>query len=231
VIPLKDDTPVQTPPIVTIGLIAANIAAFVWQIFVEGLERSVLRGGAIPSEILTFTDTGMRAILPPPFTILTSMFLHGSLFHIGGNMLFLWIFGNNVEDALGKTRFLFFYVTAGVFAALTQTAATVFMGAPNLPMVGASGAVAGVLAGYLILYPRARVLTLIFIVFYIRLVYIPAYVFIGLWFLFQVLSALFGGGGGGVAVFAHIGGFVAGFALVKTMGRRSTWRPRRPLPG
>jgi membrane associated rhomboid family serine protease len=225
VIPLKDDLPTRRVPAVTIALIAANALAFAWQLSV-GLQASVLRGGAIPYEILTFQDVEWRDVVPPPFTILTSMFLHGGLAHIGMNMLTLWIFGNNVEDALGRGRFLVFYVVAGIAAALTQTIAAGMSGDLLVPMVGASGAIAGVLAAYLVLFPQARVLTLLVIVVFVRLQYLPATFFIGFWFLLQVLS-VFLGGDPGVAVFAHIGGFVAGFLMVRIFGRRPRWRARR----
>ncbi len=222
-IPLKDDVPVQTVPVLTIGLIAANVLAFLWQLDF-GLERSVLVGGAIPYEILTFRDVGPLDLVPPPLTVITSMFLHGGLLHIGGNMLFLWIFGNNIEDALGRSRFLIFYLACGIAAAASQTAASVVSGEVAIPMVGASGAIAGVLAAYLVFYPYARVLTLVPIFIFIRLFYIPAWFFIGLWFVVQLLSGLLGGGGSGVAFFAHIGGFATGFVLAHLMGRRRGWR-------
>ncbi len=224
-ITLKDDLPTGRVPVVTIALIAANMLAFLWQLSF-GLQQSVLRGGAIPYEILTFQDVELRDIVPPPFTILTSMFLHGGLAHIGMNMLTLWIFGNNVEDALGRFRFLAFYLVSGVAAALTQTVAATMSGDALTPMVGASGAIAGVLAAYLVLFPRARVLTLLVIVVFIRLQYLPATFFIGFWFVLQVLSVVLGGDPN-VAVFAHIGGFVAGFLLVRIVGRRPRWRARR----
>ena len=226
-IPLKDDIRTVRFPIVTVALIAANALAFAWQLQV-GLDLSALRGGAIPFEILTFQDVYPPDIVPPPLTILTSMFLHGGWLHIGFNMLTLWIFGNNVEDALGRARFVAFYVLAGIAAAVAQALASTMAGAAEVPMVGASGAIAGVLAAYLILFPYARVLTAIVIVIFIRLVYLPARLFIIGWFVLQVLPVLFGGAtpGGGVAFFAHIGGFLAGLALVKIMGRRPSWRGR-----
>mgnify|MGYP001348790684 CR=1 FL=1 len=144
-IPLKDDLPTERAPLVTWALIAANVAAWLWQLQV-GLEPSVLRGGAIPYEILTFRDVEWRALVPPPLTILASMFLHGGWLHLGFNMLSLWIFGNNVEDALGRARFVGFYLVAGVAAALAQTLASAASGDVLVPMVGASGAIAGVLA-------------------------------------------------------------------------------------
>ncbi len=241
--PLKDDLPLRRTPVITWVILAINVLAFLWQVGVAGLEYSVYAGGAIPLEILRLQDlVGGRQVpdlVPPPFTILTSMFLHGGWGHIFFNMLFLWIFGNNVEDALGRGRFLVFYLASGVAAALSQTGATVVAAASLapaearaallVPMVGASGAIAGVLAAYMVLFPRARVLTLVPIFFIIRLFYIPARVFIGLWFALQLLMALGGvASGGGVAFFAHIGGFVAGLVLVKVMGpRQSSWRPAR----
>jgi membrane associated rhomboid family serine protease len=227
VIPLKDDLPTDRTPIVTIGLVAANVLVFLWQLQV-GLDRSVLRGGAIPYEILTFQDIEWPDVVPPPFTILTSMFLHGGWLHLGFNMLTLWIFGNNVEDALGRVRFVAFYVAAGIAAALAQTLASAASGDVLVPMVGASGAIAGVLAAYLVLFPYARVLTAVVIVIFVRLVYLPARFFILGWFGLQVLSVLFGGTpGGGIAFFAHIGGFIAGWLLVRIIGRRPPWRARR----
>jgi membrane associated rhomboid family serine protease len=226
VIPLKDDNPTERTPIVTYALVAANVLAYLWQVE-SGLELSALRGGAIPYEILTFQDVWPRALVPPPFTILTSMFLHGSLLHLGFNMLSLWIFGNNVEDALGRVRYVLFYVVAGIAAALAQTVASAAGGDVEIPMVGASGAIAGVLAGYLVVFPHSRVLTAIIIVFFVRLVHLPARFFIGAWFVIQLFSALFAGSGGGVAFVAHVGGFVAGFLLVRIIGRRPTWRARR----
>lgn len=224
-IPLKDDNPTERLPIVTYALVAANVLAFVWQLR-TGLEVTAYRGGAIPFEILTFQDVYPRNLVPPPFTILTSMFLHGSWLHLGFNMLSLWVFGNNVEDALGRRRTLFFYVVAGIAAALAQTVASAASGDLEIPMVGASGAIAGVLAAYLVIFPYARVLTAVIIVIFVRLVYLPARLFIGGWFVLQLLSVLFGGSPG-VAVFAHLGGFVAGYLLVKVIGRRPTWRARR----
>jgi membrane associated rhomboid family serine protease len=222
-IPLKDDIPVSRVPILTVLLVAANVAAFAWQLSV-GLPLSVREAGAIPYEILTFRDVGARDLVPPPFTILTSMFMHGGIIHIAGNMLFLWIFGNNVEDALGRGRFLFFYLICGIAAALSQIFVAAATGSVMVPLVGASGAIAGVLAAYLVLYPRARVLTLVPIFIFIRLIYVPAYFFIGFWFVVQLLSAIYGGSETGVAFFAHIGGFLCGLILAKLMGARPRYR-------
>lgn len=240
-IPLRDDNPVERVPVVTYALVALNVLAFAWQVGLPAtlhahdvlaamgrhLQGSVLRGGLIPYEVLTLSDVDYRDIVPPPFTVLTSMFLHGGLGHIAFNLLFLWIFGNNVEDALGRVRFLAFYLLAGVAAALVQVLASAVTGDLLVPMVGASGAIAGVLAAYMILFPRARVLTLVVIFVFIRLVPLPAGWFIGVWFAGQLLS-VFLGANTGVAFFAHIGGFLAGLLLVRVLGRRRGFgiRPR-----
>ncbi len=239
-IPLRDDNPVDRTPLVTYALVLANVAAFCWQIGLPGvlhaddllvaasrhLQASVLRGGAIPYEILRLHDVYPRDIVPPPLTILTSMFLHGGPLHLAFNMLFLWIFGNNVEDALGRVRFLVFYALCGIAAALAQVAFSHTPEAQMAPMVGASGAIAGVLAAYMVLFPRARVLTLVVIFIFIRVFPLPAGWFIGIWFAGQLLSVLLGASTG-VAFFAHIGGFVAGFVLIRLVGRRAGWRARR----
>ncbi len=228
-IPLKDDIPVSRAPLVTIALISANVAAFLWQVAVVGLPYSVQVGGAIPYEVLSFRDLRPPDLVAPPFTILTAMFLHGGFMHIAGNMLFLWIFGNNVEDVLGRGRFVLFYVACGVVAALAQIGVSFVSDDPSallVPMVGASGAIAGVLAAYMVFFPRAHVLTLVPIFFFFRIIYVPAAFFIGGWFVIQLLSALIGSESGGVAFVAHIGGFIAGYVLVKVMGPRKTFRAR-----
>ncbi|MFT3917388.1 MAG: rhomboid family intramembrane serine protease [Anaeromyxobacteraceae bacterium] len=226
-IPLKDDNPIDRTPVVTYALVAANVAAWLlWQ-WPMGVQESVLRGGAIPYEIYTFSDVELRDVVRPPFTIFTSMFLHGGWMHIASNMLFLWIFGNNVEDALGRARFVAFYLASGVAAALAQMVVMILTGEIYTPMVGASGAIAGVLAAYLVLFPHARVLTLVIVVFFPLRTVLPAFLLIGFWFATQVFSLLFGSGQSGVAVMAHVAGFVAGFVLVRVMGRRPAWRARR----
>jgi len=195
--------------VVTWALIALNVGAFAWQLLGEGIPRSVREGGVIPYEILTLQDVWPRALVPPPLTILTAMFLHGGFAHLGSNLLFLWIFGNNVEDSMGRLRFAAFFLASGVAAALTQVVASAASGSLDAPMVGASGAIAGVLAAYLRLFPGARILTLAFVF----VVWLPAWIVLGLWILGQVL-AVAGGGAPGVALFAHIGGFAAGWLLV-----------------
>jgi membrane associated rhomboid family serine protease len=239
VIPLKDDIPSRHVPVVTLALIAVNVLAFAWQLgfgppgepFEVRLGRSALVGGAIPYELLTFRDVGPRDLVPPPLTVFTSMFLHGGFLHLGGNLLFLWVFGNNVEDALGRVRFLLYYMACGVAAAVTQALISAAAGDVLVPMVGASGAIAGVLAAYLVLFPRARVLTAIPIFVIIRLVHLPAAFFIGLWFALQVLYAVAGGTGSGVAFFAHIGGFVFGWLLIQVWLRRRRVAGGRSVPG
>jgi membrane associated rhomboid family serine protease len=224
VIPLKDDLPTARPAVLTVSLIALNVAAFVWQQVGVGMEASVQIGGLYPAALLGLPAAELPASpLPAPLTVLTSMFLHGGFLHILFNMWTLWVFGNNVEDALGHGRFLAFYLVAGTAAALAQTAGAAASGGRDmlLPMVGASGAISGVLAAYLVMFPRARVLTLVPIFIFIRLMYLPAFVFLGLWFALQLLGAFAGGGGGGVAFMAHVGGFVAGLVLTPFL------RPRR----
>ncbi|HEY0839852.1 MAG TPA: rhomboid family intramembrane serine protease [Vulgatibacter sp.] len=227
-IPLKDDVPCRRTPIVTFALIAGSVAVFVWQLGYSGsFPRSVAWLGLVPADLLSAPgfDPAAPARLPAAATLLTSMFAHGSLMHIGSNMLFLWIFGNNVEDAMGRVGFLAFYLLCGLGAAAAQIAS-----APGstIPMVGASGAIAGVLGAYFLLYPKARVLAAVPIFIFIRLVWIPAVVFLGLWFVFQILGGLGSSGvGGGVAFWAHVGGFVAGLILVRPFAG-SIWRsPRR----
>ena len=217
--PLKDDNPTSSTPIVTIALILANALVFLYQFSLEVGDGQGARAGQafieefglVPCRLTGACPAGMD--LPSPIlTIFSSMFMHGGLFHIGGNMLYLWIFGNNVEDTLGHGRFLTFYLLSGIAAALAQTA--VGPSSP-VPMVGASGAVSGVLGAYLLLFPHAYVTTLIILGFFFRLVQVPAVVVLGFWIVVQVLNGLGSfGASGGVAFFAHIGGFVAGMALL-----------------
>jgi len=236
-LPLKDINPTGRRPIATYTLIAANVAVFIYQMSLGSRlgNAFVAAYGATPFEITRMTDligdvkAGLPFIhVPGPhpivLTLLTSMFLHGGLAHLGGNMLFLWIFGNNVEDILGPARFVLFYLACGIGAHALHIASD-----PSsvVPTVGASGAISGVLAGYLIAFPRARVLTLVFLGFFIRMAVLPAYVIIVYWFVIQfvfALASLGGTGTGGVAWFAHVGGFLAGIALILAMaGGRLSW--------
>jgi membrane associated rhomboid family serine protease len=221
VIPLKDDIPTRRVPIVTIALILINVIVyFAFEHGGLGLGNfgndRVLDYGAVPREI---TDPGFQlggGDQPSPWiTILTSMFLHGSLLHLGGNMLFLWIFGNNIEDSMNRALFVGFYLLGGLAAIGLQ----VFTDQTSMvPTVGASGAIAGVLGAYARLYPRARVVTLVFIVIIFTVVTLPALLVLGVWFLLQLLPAFsepVTGAGGGVAYFAHIGGFLFGVLAIK----------------
>jgi membrane associated rhomboid family serine protease len=215
-IPLKDDVPTRTFPIITIGIVLVNIFIFAWSLTLPaGLERGLVQKYALIPRDLMVALTSRTDLLPyNVMTIFTSMFIHGGFLHIGGNMLYLWIFGNNVEDAAGHMRFALFYVLSGVAAALVQCS---FDPSSPVPMVGASGAVSGVLGAYLILFPRAKVKTLIFVFLFITTIDIPAMLLLTVWFFIQIA---FCHGQGGVAWFAHIGGFIFGMLTVKIFARR-----------
>lgn len=210
-IPLRDDIPSRTYPFVTVALIAVNAAVFVYQLTLgmEGIESFIYRTAAIPVEITDLSDYGPAAVVPVPFTLLTAMFVHGGILHILGNLLFLWIFGDNVEDSFGHVLYFLFYLFSGVAASLAHI---VMDPASTVPMVGASGAIAGVLGAYFLMFPRARVLTLVVLPLYISTVTLPAIIFLGFWFLFQIVNSGVATSGGGVAWLAHIGGFVVGAA-------------------
>jgi membrane associated rhomboid family serine protease len=235
VFPLKDNIPTLRFPVVTVTLIALNaIVYFFLQDGVLGLPDGGAAGtwpvpthAEIPCE-LTGDDPCRTAPggPSPVVTVFTAMFMHGSILHLGGNMLFLWIFGNNVEDSMGPVKFLLFYLLGGIAATALQIAIGPGSEIPNL---GASGAIAGVLGGYLLLFPRARVITVIFIIFFFTIVELPALVFLVIWFAQQ---AVFGaldltGSGGGVAYFAHIGGFAFGLLAIKLFASES--RRRRQI--
>ncbi len=214
-IPLYDDNPTLRPSVLTWLIIAACVAVYLWQFSLptRAGEAIVYSLGVIPAVLFG------RAELPPQLqmvpgwaSVFTSMFLHGGWMHLLGNMLYLWIFGNNVEDAMGHGRFLVFYLLCGLAAALAQS---LIDPGSTIPMIGASGAIAGVLGAYLMLHPRANVRVLLVIFFYIRLLNVPAVIVLGLWFALQLLSG-WGSSAeeGGVAFWAHIGGFVAGIVLI-----------------
>jgi membrane associated rhomboid family serine protease len=239
VFPIKDNIPTTSLPIVTVALVVANVLAYF--LFQKGgilhgpSNANVVDYGWIPYEIkhpgqqcivqdggLGCGDvSGQPSVLVTAFT---SMFMHGSIVHLGGNMLFLWIFGNNVEDSMGKVRFIAFYLLGGIAALAGQTLVATGTGAA-VPLVGASGAIAAVLGGYILLYPRARVLTVVFIILFFTVIEIPALVVLGLWFVQQILFGAYGlsdpaGNGGGVAYFAHIGGFAFGLLAIKLFASR-----------
>ncbi len=212
-IPLRDDNPTQTVPYVTVGLIGLNGAIFLAELF-SASDWAVVYG-AVPVRLLQTMDPGTL------LTVITSMFLHGGLLHLGGNMLYLWIFGNNIEDVLGHGRFIVFYLLCGVIAAYSHA-----LTAPSshIPMVGASGAIAGVLGAYLVLFPRAKVLTLIPFGFYMEVVRLPAGIVLGFWIVVQFISGglSMGAEGAGVAWFAHIGGFLTGMILIWMLRRHNS---------
>jgi membrane associated rhomboid family serine protease len=251
VIPIKDDIPTRRFPILTVLIIVACTVVY-FGVEQGGLtlghkgEREVVEYGAIPYEIAhpgkECASSGQSIVCPGPpqnqaptwVTLFTSMFLHGGLLHLGGNMLFLWVFGNNIEDSMGRPRFVAFYLLGGLAALAGQTLID-----PNsaAPTVGASGAIAAVLGGYAVLYPRARVVTLILIIIFFTIVELPALVVLGLWFLLQVFygAAELGqpvGGSGGVAYFAHIGGFLFGLLLIKLFAnsRHPDYENQRTIP-
>jgi membrane associated rhomboid family serine protease len=228
-IPLRDDNPTRITPWVTWALLAANILLFLREITggmmvgPDGLQGALAGWTLVPIEVTQGIDVSSNGASLQPFwlTIFTSMFLHGGWMHLIGNMLFLLIFGNNIEDALGHGRYLFFYLVCGVVAAAAQIAA----GPSSLvPVLGASGAIAGVLGGYLVLFPHARVNTLVFLGFLITTVRLPAWVLLGGWIVLQFFNQATGAlaegrqEGGGVAYLAHIGGFLAGMVLIRLLG-------------
>ncbi|MEW6739348.1 MAG: rhomboid family intramembrane serine protease [Nitrospirota bacterium] len=218
-IPYRDDNPTQTFPFVTIGLIVINCLIFIWEFVSPVSERDIAYFyGAIPYNLISF-DTSQP--IHPVFTVFTSMFLHGGFLHLAGNMLYLWIFGNNIEDSIGHFRFILFYLFSGIVAAyghaLTESQSTI-------PMIGASGAVSGILGAYLLLFPHAKVYTILFFGFFWQIVRIPAIVVIGFWIVIQIINGIVSKGTlnqGGVAWFAHIGGFLAGILTIKL------WLPKR----
>jgi membrane associated rhomboid family serine protease len=243
-IPIKDNIPTDRFPLVTVALILANVIVYLLSIrhggsVISGPDtQEVVKYGATPYAL---THSGVHCGLVSPTqlgcgrsvsglpaweTVVTAMFLHASILHIGGNMLFLWIFGNNVEDAMGPIRFLIFYLLGGVAALALQVAV-----APNTvaPTLGASGAIAAVLGGYIVLYPRARVLTLVLIIFFFGVIELPALVMLGIWFAEQAAFGAAGltslGSTGGVAYFAHVGGFAFGLLTIRLVATR-----RKPTP-
>jgi membrane associated rhomboid family serine protease len=241
--PYRDENPTEKPAIITVAIIAINALVFILDqgAGAQGpLAHSVCRLGLMPGELLHTARPGSGVELAPGvyclvasspryWTVLTSMFAHGGWLHLLGNMLFLWVFGNNIEDAMGHAKFVVFYLLCGVAAAATQTLLS-----PHsvVPMIGASGAISGVLGAYLLLYPKVRVHTLIILPIYITSVALPAWVMLGYWALLQLVSGLAGLSQiekGGVAFFAHVGGFVAGLVLIRLFASDEVLR-RRPTP-
>jgi len=234
VIPLRDANPVRRFPIVTIGLIGACVVAFAYELGTQStggdaaLEQLFRQYALIPADLTAAYGSGSADRTSGQLlTIVTSMFLHGGWLHLIGNMLYLWIFGNNVEDRFGRIRFLLFYLLGGTVAALSQVLVSP---GSDVPVIGASGAIAAVLGAYLVLYPGARILSLVFLGFFYQLLQVPAIIVLGLWFLLQLIDGIASLGvessASGVALFEHIGGFLTGVAIglvVRSLARR---RPR-----
>ena len=219
-IPLRDDTPAASRPVATLALIGVCIVTFLWQqtLGAEASRRAIVALGAIPAVLTGHARLPADLVWVPGYlTALTSMFLHGGWMHLAGNLLFLWIYGDNVEDSMGHGRFVGFYLLCGVAPVIAQVL-------PNpqgaFPMIGASGAISGVLGAYLLLYPRANVLTLVLLPFFLTTVRLPAMLLLPLWFAVQLVSDLAGhADGAGVAFRAHIGGFLTGMLLVPLFKR------------
>ena len=214
-IPLKDENPSRSVPVLTVCILLTNAGVFAFAYFLGdvGFDVFTARYGAIPFELVYGVDAISPTPIPFYLTLLTSMFMHGGLLHLGGNMLYLWIFGKNVEDTLGFVRFLLFYLFCGVIATLAHV---VSEPDATAPMVGASGAIAGVLGAYLAAFPGSRILVLMFY-FVLR---VPALIVLGGWFFIQVLNASGGEGTGGVAWYAHIAGFVVGYVVMRRWVKR-----------
>jgi membrane associated rhomboid family serine protease len=236
-IPLRDANPVRRTPVVTVAIIVACIAAFAYRLGLEStpdggaaLEAFFEHYGLVPAHLSAAIESG-RGLGEQLVAIVTSMFVHVDLQHIVGNMIFLWIFGNNIEDRLGRLGFIAFYLLAGIAAAATQFAIDP---GSTVPMVGASGAISAILGAYVVLFPGARVLSLVFLVFFYQLIEVPAWAYLGFWFVLQLIDGLgslgVAGSQGGVAFFAHIGGFLVGVAvglLLRAGGRGAGERIRR----
>ena len=216
-IPLHDANPTRRTPVITLAIIAACVVVYGYQVLLlsggeRALDAFITRWGVVPAELVAALSTG-NVLSAESLTLVTSQFLHGSLVHIGGNMLFLWIFGNNIEDRFGRLPFLVFYLVGGIVAGLTQVAIDP---TSTIPTIGASGAIAATLGAYLVLFPGARVTTAIFLIFFYQLIEVPAIFVLGFWFVLQLFDGLGSLGAmgeattGGVAFFAHIGGFIFG---------------------
>lgn len=217
-IPIRDQIPTRQVPIINYLLIAANVIVFIFQWLAGPYEEAlVYQFALIPYNFVSNLSLGNLT------DIFTSMFMHAGLAHIGGNMLYLWIFGDNVEDSMGSGRYILFYLVGGVAASVTHILTNP---GSQIPTVGASGAIAAVLGAYLVLYPQSKVLTIIPLGFFMRMTMVPASIVLGLWFILQFFSGVLSLGGpdvGGVAFWAHIGGFVAGVVMAKLLAKR-----RRP---
>lgn len=221
-VPLHDDNPVSSTPVITYGLIGLNIAIFAFQL---GLSREGLDGffdawALVPNQLTASFQGALQTPVSEWITLISSQFLHGGFFHVGGNLLYLWVFGNNIEDRLGHIKFLIFYLGCGALAGLTQW---VFDPSSTVPTIGASGAIAGVMGAYILRFPRAYIVTLIPLIIFFTTIRIPAIFFLGFWFAQQALFSIISLGetnlgAGGVAYWAHSGGFVFGLILGPLLG-------------
>ena len=222
--PYRDDNPTATLPYVTIGLIVVNtlIYLFVTAGGAESYRYAVINFGLIPTELVHLQNYSPSTAVSPVLNLITALFMHGSFMHLAGNMWFLWIFGDNVEDRLGHFRYLLFYLLAGIGASLLHVA--LFPGS-EVPVIGASGAISGVMGAYLLLYPRAQIRTFVFFIVFATVIKVPSLVFIGVWIVFQVISGVLSagtGGGAGVAWFAHVGGFLFGLYGLRLFAGKKT---------
>lgn len=222
-VPLRDDNPTSITPVVTYGLIGINIAVFVFQLSLsqEGIDGFFDAWALVPAQLTESFQGALQTPIDEWITLLSSQFLHGGFFHIGGNLLYLWVFGNNIEDRLGHVKFLIFYLGCGALAGLTQW---IFDPSSAVPTIGASGAIAGVMGAYILRFPQARIVTLIPLIIFFTTVRIPAVFFLGFWFVQQALFSIaslgsdMGSASGGVAYWAHSGGFVFGLILGPLLG-------------
>ncbi len=221
-IPLRDEVPTRHFPLITVILIAINVAVYLYQLFLPELQLNIMvyKWAFIPIEYTRFEQVYPELAVPYGLTVFTSMFLHGGFMHLAGNMLYLWIFGNNIEDYLGKVKFVVFYLVSGIAAVALFT---IFDPNSEVPMIGASGAIAGVMGAYMVLFPNARIHTIIFLGFFIQAVRVPAKILLVFWFAMQIifgLPSLLGPSQGGVAWFAHVGGFAFGWLYFRLTNKR-----------
>ena len=227
-LPIQDENPTYSKPVITVALLSANVIVFVYQMILgpAGEQLFIFGTAVIPYELTHYVDRTTFAIpstryaypaalLPFPLTLFSAMFTHGGFMHLGGNMLYLWIFGNNIEDAMGHGRFFIFYMVTGLGATMVHV-----LSDPNstVPMIGASGAIAGILGAYFVLYPKAKIKTFVVLIIFIQIIYVPAVFILGFWFLRQIIGI----GSDDIAWYAHIGGFLVGMFLVRRFER-----PRR----
>jgi membrane associated rhomboid family serine protease len=227
-IPLRDTIPHEKVPLITAGIIIANVLAFIYEVSLQPDEREVLfyLFGLVPARYTNAQWAEWVGLSGSPLPFLTGMFLHGGWLHLIGNMWFMWIFGDNVEDRMGHFRFLLFYIVCGLGAALIHLWVNY---ESQIPTIGASGAIAGVLGAYFVMFPRSRIVALVPIFIFIQLIELPAFIFLGLWFLMQFLNAtqVSGMNVGGIAFWAHVGGFVVGLLAHRFFLRRRLRRGRR----